>query len=92
MTQISEEERKLLSQIAKGFARIEVETGNVLKTFNAWPQFDEPLGRIRKKFIPNRRVLGLRDRFDWEIQEQEARIGLYQEQPCLPSLVPYATN
>ena len=91
MTKITEDEKQLVSKIARGFARIDLTTGEVFTQMNPWPKMYEPLGRIRKKFIPNRRNLGLQGRFDWEI-EQEARVGLYQEQPCLPSLMPYSTN
>jgi hypothetical protein len=85
MTQITEEEKHLVSKIQRGFAFVNHETGEVIEGLSL------KIGRLRKKFIPNRRNLGLRDRFEWEIQELETRTGLYQES-CLPSLVPYATN
>jgi hypothetical protein len=93
MTQIKEEERKLASLVQKGLATIDTSTGDVFESFEifSWPTENEPLGRIRKKFIPNRRNLGLRGRFNWEIQELESRTGLYQES-CLPMSMPYSTN
>jgi hypothetical protein len=88
MTQISESEKQLVSMIQQGVAKINLETGEVFEDFVCWPIRDTPIGQIRKKFIPNRRNLGLQHRFDWELIHEESGQGAYQ-QACLPMPRPY---
>ena len=49
-------------------------------------------GLLRKKFIPNRRKLGLTGRFDWEIDHLERQVGAYTPTQELSTSIPYAVS
>lgn len=51
-------EKELIRKIQRGFAYVRVETGEVYSVFDDWTcTGDEYLGRIRRRFIPNRRLI-----------------------------------
>lgn len=68
MTKITGYEAKLASLVQRRLAHVKTENGEVWENDDGDFPFTigRFLGRIRTKFIPNRKQLGLKGRYDWE--------------------------